>query len=83
MHLMHVPYLHFCPSSDSETAPMSTSGLNKQSRDFDHTHPCNSQVAAYVHLGEGPWLVYFAHVQSLNILLYRHCVLLFCVVQYP
>ena len=33
-HSFNAPYLHFCPSSDFKTAPMSTFGLNKQSRDF-------------------------------------------------
>ena len=34
--------VHFCPSSDSKTEPMSTSSLNKQSRDFNHTHSLTS-----------------------------------------
>ena len=34
MPLTHL-FFHFCPSSDTKTVP---TGLNKQSRDFDHTH---------------------------------------------
>ena len=43
----HMPWTHHISisvhaSSDSKTAPMSTSGLNKQSCDFDHTHSLTS-----------------------------------------
>ena len=34
MLLTHL-YLHFCPSSDSKTEPITTSSLNKQTRYFD------------------------------------------------
>ena len=41
-HMPLTPYFHFCPSSDCKTRPMSISGHNKQSRDFDNTHSLTS-----------------------------------------
>ena len=40
--LLTVYEISFVTDPSSKTAPMSTSGLNKQSRDFDHTHSLTS-----------------------------------------
>ena len=37
-HAFNALYLHSCPSSDANTETTSTSGYNKQTRDFDLAH---------------------------------------------
>ena len=41
-HAFNTPYLHFYPSSDSKTEPMSNSSINKQTPGFDHAHSLTS-----------------------------------------